>query len=72
MCCQFDFSIPLKGLRQIRKVIEKRLEQDALRQVICNGEYISRANLVVGKVPAKIITATIPLETDKICEDAIR
>ena len=72
MCCQFDFAILLNGLRQIRKVIAKRLAQDALRQVMCNGEYISSANLVAGKVPAKIITATIPTETDKICDDGIR
>ena len=39
---------------------------------MCNGEYISSANLVAGKVPTKIITATIPTETDKICDDGIR
>ena len=61
MCCQFDFAILLNGLRQIRKVIANWLAQNALRQVMCNGEYISSANLVAGKVPAKIITATIPI-----------
>ena len=71
MCCQFDFAILLNGLRQKRKVIANRLAQNALRQVMCNGEYISSANLVAGEVPAKIITATIPIETDKICEDGI-
>ncbi len=38
---------------------------------MCNGEYISSANLAAGKVPAKIITATIPTQTDKICEDGM-
>ena len=72
MCCQFDFAILLNGLRHIRKVIANRLAQNALRQVMCNGEYISSANLVAGKVPAKIITATMSIETDKICKDCIR
>jgi len=58
MCCQFDFAILLNGLRQKRKVIANRLAQNALRQVMCNGEYISSANLVAGKVPAKIFIAT--------------
>ena len=39
---------------------------------MCNGEYISSANLVAGNVPAKIITAMIPIETDKFCEEGIR
>ena len=72
MFCQFEFPIWLNKLKLTRKVIAKRLAQDALRQVMCKGEYISSANLVAGNVPAKIITAIIPIETDKICEDGIR
>ena len=70
MCCQFDFNILLNGLRQIRKVIAKRLAQDALRQVICNSEYLSSANLVAGKGLRKLLQQPYR-QRQLICEDDI-
>jgi hypothetical protein len=50
----------------MRKITANTLALNARRHVASTGEYISRASLVAGNVPANIITAITPIPIDNI------